>query len=748
MLTRRQDENYPRSLADSSRLTLPSTTSSSQGSLLDDVDSLHDVFIWGEGSGDGLLGGGVHRMGSPSSARMDALLPKALKSSMAFDARKVSCGSTHAVVVTKQRAVYSWGEGSGGRLGHGVEADVSIPKLIKELSRTNIELVACGENHTCAVTQAGHLYTWGDGIHNSGLLGHGTEASYWTPRKVGGQIEGMHISFISCGPWHSAAATSEGLLFTFGDGTFGALGHGDNSGTYCPREVEALKGLRTVKVSCGVWHTAAIVEVDHEPSTSGSSPAWKLFTWGNGDKGQLGHDDKDPRFFPSCVLSLYDKNFCQVACGHSLTVALTTSGQVYSMGSADYGQLGNPENTGNVPLCIEGKLKDSCIKEISCGSHHVAILNSKYEVYTWGKGAKGQLGHGDNKDRNIPTLLEALHETQVKSVVCGSNFTVAICLRKHVCAVDLPMCSGCHAQFNYKRKRQNCYNCGLVFCKPCSNRKSLKASLAPNMDKPCRVCEDCYYRLNKEETDMKSSYLPPKVSRTNTNHRSGPDNERKSSYHKSQSLLARLSSLDSFRLSGNQHSKPDTSQESGNSGALSLHNQSLQKEYSYASNSSPFVFDPGRIAAFLPSAIVGFQAPSPISTKPSPNHSMSFSSTTLSLALPEAKGDDSKRKNDDPKKEISTLRDQVEYLSKKAQILESELKTTSLQLKEATKQARDEGEKNKVAKVEIKSLTTQLEDLARLVGQGSSPMCRVSGSYAGKTSRTFGRASLRRQWTL
>ncbi|RVW37618.1 PH, RCC1 and FYVE domains-containing protein 1 [Vitis vinifera] len=48
------------------------------------------------------------------------------------------------------------------------------------------------------------LYTWEDGTHNSGLLRYGSEASHWILKKVSGPMEGQ--------------------LFTFGDGTFGALG--------------------------------------------------------------------------------------------------------------------------------------------------------------------------------------------------------------------------------------------------------------------------------------------------------------------------------------------------------------------------------------------------------------------------------------------------------------------------------------------------------------------------------------------
>ncbi|KAJ0945663.1 putative chromatin regulator PHD family [Helianthus annuus] len=39
------------------------------------------------------------------------------------------------------------------------------------------------------------------------------------------------------------------------------------------------------------------------------------------------------------------------------------------------------------------------------------------------------------------------------------------------------MCSGCRLPFNFKRKRHNCYNCGLVFCHSCSSKKSTQGNL-------------------------------------------------------------------------------------------------------------------------------------------------------------------------------------------------------------------------------------------------------------------------------
>ncbi|XP_059638765.1 PH, RCC1 and FYVE domains-containing protein 1 [Cornus florida] len=698
------DEINGRSSADTFRASFSSAvSSSSQGSSLEDFDALGDIFIWGEGTGDGYLGGGVNRVGKSSADRIDALSPKALESIIVLDAQNIACGSKHAVLVTKQGEIYSWGEESDGRLGHGVAADVSNPKLIKALSGLNIESVECGDFHTCAVTRSGDLYTWG------GLLGHGSEVNCWTPKNVSRQIKGLHVSSISCGPWHTAAVTSVGQLFTFGDGTFGVLGHGDRSGTTMPREVETLKGRRTVRVSCGVWHTAAIVELTTAPSSSGNPSIGKLFTWGDGGKGQLGHGDKEPRLVPSCVAVLDDTNFCQVACGHYITVALTTSGRVYTMGSADYGQLGVPGSAGKLPKCIEGKIRKNFIEEIACGSHHVAALSSRYEVYTWGKGENGQLGHGDNDDRNTPTLVQALKDKRVKSVACGTNFTAAICLHKRVCDADNFVCSGCQNPFSFRRKRHNCYNCGLVFCKTCSSRKSLKASLAPNMNKPYRVCDACFNKL-KKATESGLTYRLPEVPHGNKNCSAGEVKERETLDHKSHSLLSRLSSFDSFRRPDTQFSKQNKTLDSNSSHISLLQNGSLQRRSSYTSITST-IENSQRISTLVPGSDPDSRAACPISTKSSPPCLISHKVAFAELACNEVILNDSTNPDDSVTSEISILRAQVEDLTRKSQLLEAEIERTRRQLKEATDLARREVEKNKAAKEVIESLSWQVRKL-------------------------------------
>lgn len=483
------------------RISVSSTPScSSAGSGPDDIESLGDVYIWGE-----IWSDGVFPDGSVSSVptKNDVLTPKPLESNVVLDVHQISCGVRHVALVTRQGEVFTWGEESGGRLGHGIEDHFTHPKLVESLAVTNIDYVACGEYHTCAISTSGDLFTWGDGSNNSGLLGHGTDVSHWIPKRVSGPLEGLQVLSIACGTWHSALATSNGKLFTFGDGTFGALGHGDRKSVSSPKELHSLNGLKTIKVACGVWHTAAIVEVMSQSGSNISSR--KLFTWGDGDKHRLGHGNKDTYLLPTCVSSLIDYNFQQLACGHTMTVALTTSGHVFTMGGSAYGQLGNPSSNGKIPCLVQDRLVGEFVEEISCGAYHTAVLTSRSEVFTWGRGANGQLGHGDMEDRKLPTLVEALKERHVKNVSCGANFTSSICIHKWVSGADQSVCSGCRQAFGFTRKRHNCYNCGLVHCHNCSSKKAMKAALAPTPGKPHRVCDSCYAKLKAAESGNTSA---------------------------------------------------------------------------------------------------------------------------------------------------------------------------------------------------------------------------------------------------
>lgn len=46
--------------------------------------------------------------------------------------------------------------------------------------------------------------------------------------------------------------------------------------------------------------------------------------------------------------------------------------------------------------------------DIACGGAHSAVITASGELYTWGKGRYGRLGHGDSDDQLKPKLVEGL----------------------------------------------------------------------------------------------------------------------------------------------------------------------------------------------------------------------------------------------------------------------------------------------------------------------------------------------------
>eukprot|EP01018_Ginkgo_biloba_P030694 Gb_31523 [translate_table: standard] len=695
------------------RMSLSSAiSSSSQGSGLDDSDVLGDVLMWGEGIEDGILGGGAHKTGSAIHRQIDALLPKAVQSTVMLDVHSVACGVRHAALVTRQGEIFCWGEENGGRLGHKVDVDVSQPKLVEALANTSIELVACSEYHTCALTLSGDLYTWGDGSRSVGLLGHGSNRSQWLPRRLAGPLEGIRVSSVACGEWHTAVVTSSGQLFTFGDGTFGALGHGDTRSVLLPKQVESLKALKTITAACGPWHTAAVIEVlaDH---LSGNSSSGKLFTWGDGDKGRLGHGDKERKLVPTCVAALVNCDFIQVSCGQTLTVALTLSGQVFTMGSPVHGQLGNAQADGKTTVLVEGKLRGEFVEEISSGLYHVAVLTSKGEVYTWGKGTNGRLGHGDVEDRSTPTLVEALKDKQVKSVSCGGSFTAVICLHKSISGMDQSSCTGCRMPFGFTRKRHNCYNCGFVFCHTCSSKKATKASLAPNRSKPYRVCDPCFVKLRKA-TESGLTLNAPKSRRAYLMQQTTVSKEKtdkiETKYLKSQFFSPKLTRIEQMeRFEGEVFSKQSKKPQSLNHATTVLSERWGQVSCPAFFRSELSVHPSP--AWVLPSQNVSI-AVSPLSRGQSPPKSKIVVPFPPTLSAPNSLLEELKQSNKALSEEVLRLQEQVKNLIQECEIKDVNLQQYAKEIQEARTLASKETARCKAAKEVIKVLTTQLKDMA------------------------------------
>ena len=73
----------------------------------------------------------------------------------------------------------------------------------------------------------------------------------------------------------------------------------------------------------------------------------------------------------------------------------TATGKVWMWGSGDYGRLGHGDNLSEKTAKLVEILRDKDVRKIACGLRHTLALTSDGNVYAWGYGGDGQLGHGD-----------------------------------------------------------------------------------------------------------------------------------------------------------------------------------------------------------------------------------------------------------------------------------------------------------------------------------------------------------------
>ena len=99
--------------------------------------------------------------------------------------------------------------GAYGEFGH----NNYTPQKVEALADEVIVDVACGWDHTCAVTSTGSILTWGCGIET----GHGAWNRVLEPRLLQ-DLSSKSVVNVSANTYHTACVTKAGEVFTWGSG--------------------------------------------------------------------------------------------------------------------------------------------------------------------------------------------------------------------------------------------------------------------------------------------------------------------------------------------------------------------------------------------------------------------------------------------------------------------------------------------------------------------------------------------------
>lgn len=282
----------------------------------------------------------------------------------------------------------------------------------------------------CVAKSTGTLLTQGRGVFGS--LGQGTKLldsnSYnhtVSFDSISDSCDGQaNISLAAAGWGHSAVLTGDGLLYIFGrpydfsvimridkiyrisnwvaryiSASSNSLFFGSTVG-YFPTPTRIETNEKIVGLSCSAGLTIFLTEIGN------------VYTFGLNRWGQCGvvPDDNAHIFQPTKVNGL---PACQkIDAGLQHCIALTTEGEVYTWGKGNKGQLGTIADTRDLPpfalpalvpleplnkpsnlgkpqgrnRAVAESSKQIKAKSISAGFSHSAALSSEGSVYVWGKG--------------------------------------------------------------------------------------------------------------------------------------------------------------------------------------------------------------------------------------------------------------------------------------------------------------------------------------------------------------------------
>ena len=66
------------------------------------------------------------------------------------------------------------------------------------------------------------------------------------------------------------------------------------------------------------------------------------------------------------------------------------------------------------------------VKQICCGGQHASALTEASQVYTWGRGTFGRLGHGNTAMVKQPRLIESLTNVRIVKIACGFAYSACV----------------------------------------------------------------------------------------------------------------------------------------------------------------------------------------------------------------------------------------------------------------------------------------------------------------------------------
>jgi alpha-tubulin suppressor-like RCC1 family protein len=215
---------------------------------------------------------------------------------------------------------------------------------------------------------------------------------------------------------------TNGMLFTWGNNSFGQLGFGNTIDGSRPQNLSFPPGVTGWnEVSGGNTFSLAIASDGH------------VYSWGRNNLGQLGLGQTNDQSVPVLLASPTNVVAWRITAGSTHSLMLDSFGRLYSWGSGDYGELGNgTTNSRTVPQLVAFPAGVTVWSAIAAGNRFSLAIGDDGNLYSWGRNNFGQLGNNGTNNSLVPVKLSLTTASAWKSVAAGNAHAMALSADGHL----------------------------------------------------------------------------------------------------------------------------------------------------------------------------------------------------------------------------------------------------------------------------------------------------------------------------
>lgn len=323
---------------------------------------------------------------------------------------------------------------------------IPTPQIIA----SDIAMAALGKSHTLFLKTDGSIHAlgtnkvgqcaWRKNVTTSGVL---KQCIVGGAKKDDSSVKFIKIA---AGEDFSVALSDEGFMYTTGNAEFGQLANGatgehllranklvfDNVFGFQKQTVfvendpddrdssDLAKKTKTIKETIKIQdivagkHHALALEAPSTASTVGT----RIFSWGCGNYGVLGHNRQKDEYYPRHISSLQrGMTFTKLGAGANCSLALTVQGHVYYWGN----------HRSNADAVMKPQLVDALannqhnVTHIGAGPGNVVCTTDLGNTVVWGAGPYGELGLDGKKSSAKPAFVDSISGLVVSDMAVGQG---------------------------------------------------------------------------------------------------------------------------------------------------------------------------------------------------------------------------------------------------------------------------------------------------------------------------------------